>query len=339
VLAHIAGGSGQELTLAANTGAFAAWSVRPRLLRDVSAGHLRVRLQGREWPAPLLLAPVALQKLAHPEGELATARAAAATGCCLVASTMASCTLEEIARVAGPGHWFQLYVQPRRQHTAELVRRAEQAGYAAIVVTLDAPVQPVSLRALRSGFRVPADCEAANLHGHAPPPQATLPPGSDRILNGLMRGAPTWDELAWLRAQTTLPVWVKGVMHPEDARQLMAAGIAGVVVSNHGGRALDGASASLDALPDIRRAVAPDYPLLFDGGIRSGSDVLKALALGADAVLIGRLQIYALAVAGALGVAHLLRLLSEELAVGMALAGCATLADIRQATLQRGGQC
>jgi isopentenyl diphosphate isomerase/L-lactate dehydrogenase-like FMN-dependent dehydrogenase len=332
---YIAGGSGRDLTVDANLAAFARWSVYPRLLRDVSAGHTRVRIGADTFAHPVMLAPVAFHKLVHPSGELETARAAQAMDACMVASTLSSCTLEDVARVAGPRRWFQLYFQPGRAATRDLLARAEAAGYCAIVVTLDAAIQAASLRALRAGFRMPADCVAANLQGAAAGPARQLGPDDSRIFQGLMGTAPTWDDLAWLMAQTSLPVWVKGVLHPDDARALRAAGVAGIVVSNHGGRSLDGAPASLDALPAVRAAVGADFPLLLDGGIRSGADVFKALALGADAVLAGRLQLYALGVAGALGVAHMVRLLREELELCMALAGCATPGDIDSGALAR----
>jgi isopentenyl diphosphate isomerase/L-lactate dehydrogenase-like FMN-dependent dehydrogenase len=197
------------------------------------------------------------------------------------------------------------------------------------VVTLDAPVQAPSLRALRVGFRLPDAPGPANLAGQTT--VSTMPAvsrGESRILQGAMSQAPGWRDLPWLLGQTRLPVLVKGVLHPCDARVLKRAGVAGLIVSNHGGRALDGAPASLDALPAVRQAVGTDFPLLLDSGIRSGADIFKAIALGADAVMIGRLHIYALAADGALGVAHMLRLLREELELCMALAGCPTLADI-----------
>lgn len=339
-LAYVAGGSGADVTLAANTAAFAAHALWPRLLRDVGGAHTQVTLgDGVQLPHPVLLAPVALQKLVHPRGELDAARAAAATDSCMVCSTLSSYTLEDIAAAAGPRRWFQLYLQPQRADSLALLRRAEAAGYGAVVVTLDAQVQLPSLQALRAGFRMPADLMAANLPAAAPHRPANLAAGQSAIFHGLMQSAPLWPDLDWLLTQTTLPVWVKGVLHPEDARLLQARGVAGLVVSNHGGRTLDGVPASLHALPGIRAAVGDVYPLLFDGGIRSGLDIFKALALGADAVLIGRLQLYALAAGGALGVAHLVRLLREELELCMAHAGCANLADIRNATLCRSNPC
>jgi isopentenyl diphosphate isomerase/L-lactate dehydrogenase-like FMN-dependent dehydrogenase len=328
--AYLAGGSGEGVTVAANRAAFDRRTICPRLLRDVTGGTTRVALAGQDWPHPILLAPVAFQVLVHPRAELDSARAAAATDTCMVASTLSSCTLEDIAAAAPGPKWFQLYLQPRREDTLDLVRRAEAAGYAALVVTLDAAIQLPSSAALRAGFHMPPDFVAANLRGYAAQ-DADIGIHGSRIFQGAMRAAPTWADLDWLRAQTRLPIWVKGVLHPDDARQLRDWGAAGLVVSNHGGRTLDRAPASLDVLPSVRDAVGDACPLLLDSGIRSGADVFQAIALGADAVLVGRLQVYALAVAGALGVAHMLRLLREELEVCMAMTGCASLADIRRA--------
>lgn len=332
---YVAGGSGRDVTVAANLAAFAQWAIYPRLLRDVSAGNTALTIGAEPFAHPIFLAPVAFQNLAHANGEVESARAAHATDSCLVSSTLSSCRLEDVARVAGPQRWFQLYFQPRREDTRELVARAAAAGYGAIVVTLDAVIQAASLRALHAGFRMPADCVAANLRDHLAAGAVTLGAGQSRIFQGAMGGAPTWRDLEWLLAQTTLPVWIKGVLHPDDASALLKMGVAGLVVSNHGGRGLDGAPASLDALPAIRAAVGAGFPLLFDGGIRAGSDVFKALALGADAVLVGRLQMYALSVAGALGVAHMITLLREELELCMALAGCATVAEIEPGALAK----
>lgn len=328
LLAHVDGGSGRDRTAAANLAAFTRWHILPRLLRDVRQGHTRRTLAGQALAHPLMLAAVARLGELHPAGERALAQAAAATDTPMVLSTLSSHTLEEVAAVAGPARWFQLYLQPQRAATLDLLRRAEAAGYTALVLTLDTPIQTPSHRALRAGYRAPQGA-AANLQPYAE--QAALPqpgPGDSRIFQGAMGAAPRAEDLDWLLAHTRLPVWIKGVLHPDDARMLAARGVAGLVVSNHGGRSLDGAPASLDCLPGVRAAVGPALPLLFDGGIRSGDDAFKALALGADAVMLGRLPAHALAVAGALGVAHLLKMLREELELTMALAGCATLADI-----------
>lgn len=337
--AHIAGGSGDEVSLRQNIQSFSRWHIRPRVLRDVTGGHTRLQFLGHDFRHPVLLAPVAYQKLVHPAGERETACGAEASDTCLVASTLASCSLGDIARASRGKKWFQLYCQSQREATRDLIARAEHAGYTALVVTLDAPIQCPSRRAQRAGFTLPADVRAENLVAYAPRPQRVLSPEQSVILQGMMGEAPTWSDLKWLLQHTRLPVLVKGVLHADDARALREAGVAGIVVSNHGGRGLDGAPPSLAALPDIRHAVGPDYPLLLDGGIRSGTDIFKALALGADAVMIGRLQVYALSVAGALGVAHLLKLLREELEMCMALAGCATLSAISPALLCETDRC
>lgn len=331
--AYIAGGSEHDITAEANLRAFADLKLQPRLLCDVREAHTRLNLAGLDLPHPLLLAPLAFQKLAHPAGELETARAAAAMQSVMAVSTLASQPLEDIAAIPGVHAWFQLYFQPERAVTLDLLRRARAAGYRAILLTLDASIQVPSFRAHRAGFVMPEHCRPENLVGYpAPvPPQAAA--GESRIFLGAMRHAPRWDDLAWLQAQTDLPIWVKGVLHPDDAVALRERGVSGLVVSNHGGRTLDGAPASLSVLPAIREAVGDDYPVLFDSGIRSGMDVFKAIALGADAVMIGRLQVYALAVAGALGVAHMLKLLREELEVCMAMSGCGDLQAVRRTTL------
>jgi len=327
-MAWLAGGSGTEQTLRANRDAFEDVRIQPRLLNDFSTANTRLDLCGTSLEHPLLLAPLGHQRLLHPEAESASARAAAATGCGFVTSTLSSLSLEEIAEATAAPKWFQLYFQPRRSDTLALLRRAEAAGYQAIVVTLDTPVQPLSRRAQLAGFRFPDDQPPANLRGFSPPGQVALEPGQSIVLHGMMSEAPRWDDLGWLLEHSRLPVIAKGVLHPADGLKMRDLGVAGVIVSNHGGRALDGSASTLAALPRLRAALGPAYPLLLDGGIRSGTDVFKALACGADAVLVGRLQGYALAVAGALGVAHMLKLLRDELELCMALAGTPTLADI-----------
>lgn len=332
VMAHVAGGAGRDLAVAANAADFDRFKIVPRILRDLTSGSTACRLLGRDRPHPLWLAPVAFQGLIHPGAERETASAAAVTQSCLVASTLSSITLEDIAAAAGPDRWFQLYAQPTREATLDLVRRAAAAGYEAIMLTVDAPIHAPGPTSLRAGFRggeLPANLAAYPQADPAPGP------GQSRVFQGFVRHAPTWADVAWLRAQTTLPVWLKGVLHPDDARSAHDAGVDGLVVSNHGGRTLDAAAASLSALPGVRAVVGRDFPVLFDGGIRSGEDVFIAIALGADAVMVGRLQAYALGVGGALGVAHMIKLLREELEVCMALAGCATLAEVGQAEIRR----
>ncbi len=328
--AYFSGAAADELTLAANRRSWDGLQLLPRVLQPLAGGHTRVPLLGRTLAHPILLAPVAYQRMAHPDGELATAHAAAALGAGLVLSTQASAPLEAVARIVldeparGP-LWFQLYLQDDRGCTRELVQRAETAGYEALVLTVDAPVHGARDRERRAGFTLPAGVRAVNLAGHAPSAQPKLQPGQSALFDGLLRQAPTWEDLAWLQTQTRLPILLKGVLHADDARQAARLNLAGLVISNHGGRTLDTTPPTAAVLPRIAQALGGELPLLVDGGIRRGTDVLKALALGASAVLVGRPYVYGLANAGAVGVAHVLRLLRDELEIAMALCGCRTL--------------
>ncbi len=324
--AWLSGGAADECTLRENRAGFERLRLRARVLADMAGGGTRLELLGASLEHPILLAPVAYQQLVHPDGELATVLGAAALRAPMVVSTQSSVTLERIARDAQTMLWFQLYIQPDRGFTRELAGRAEAAGYRALVVTVDAPVGGVRNREQRAGFALPPGIEAANLRGMVAPAQQVARPGGSAVFDSaLVAGAPTWRDLEWLCGQTALPVLVKGVMDPEDARRAVAAGAAGIVVSNHGGRVLDMQPASIDALSPVVAAVAGRVPVLLDGGIRRGTDVLKALALGARAVMIGRPFMYGLAAAGAPGVAHVLHLLRTELEMAMVLTGRATL--------------
>ncbi|MDH0897159.1 MULTISPECIES: alpha-hydroxy acid oxidase [unclassified Pseudomonas] len=326
--AYIAGGATDELTLADNRTAFERLRLRGQVLADLSGGNTRLRLFGQDFAHPIFLAPVAYQKLAHPDGELASVVGASAFGAGMVVSTQASVELEAIAEQAQTPLWFQLYIQADRDFTAALVRRVEAAGYQALVLTVDAPVSGMRNREQRAGFALPEGIEAVNLRGMRPL-QGGAPAGGGLLLGGpLLAAAPTWDDLAWLRGLTRLPILLKGITSGLDAERALAAGAGGLIVSNHGGRTLDGLPATIDALPEVAAAIQGRIPLLLDGGIRRGSDVLKALALGADAVLVGRPYVFALAAAGATGVAHVLQILRAELEVAMALTGCRDLAAI-----------
>lgn len=323
--AYLSGGSADEHTVRFNREAFDRLRLRGRALAEFPhGGHTRVRLFGREHDHPILLAPVALHTLAHPEGERATALGAAAMRTTMIVSTQAGVSLEEIARAGeGAPWWFQLYIQPDRAFTEALVRRAEAAGCEALVITVDAPVNGVRNREQRARFHLPAGVEMVNLRGCRSPD----PTASGGLCGGLMALAPTWTDIAWLRSLTRLPILLKGIMDPADAVRAIEAGVDGLVVSNHGGRTLDTLPATIEVLPRIAEAVGGRVPLLLDGGVRRGTDILKALALGATAVLAGRPQIHGLATAGAPGVAHVLRILRAELEIAMALTGCATPAQ------------
>lgn len=335
--AYLAGGAADEITLTDNRQAWNRLRLLPRVLRRVAGGHTRCTLLGRTLAHPILMAPVAYQRLAHVDGELASGLAAAAQGAGFVLSTLSSVPLEAVARLVLPVEgrgplWFQLYMQHDRGFTRELLQRAESAGYEAVVLTVDAPTSGARDGERRAGFKLPPGVHAVNLAGL--PPRRMVPAGGHSALfDGLLEGAPTWDDIEWLREQTRLPLLLKGILHPDDARCAVDSGAAGLVVSNHGGRTLDTAMASADMLPRVADAVGGRVPLLVDGGIRRGTDVLKALALGADAVLVGRPCVMALAAAGPQGVAHVIRLLRDELEIAMALTGCAALQDASRSLL------
>lgn len=325
--AYFSGGAADEITVRWNREAFDRLAIVPRVLAGGPGGHTRLELIGQRFQHPLFVAPVAYQKLAHPDGERATAMAAEAQDAGMVLSTQASVTLEDAAEAGASCRWFQLYMQPQREATLKLARRAEAAGYEALVLTVDAPINGVRNREHRAGFALPLGIRAENLKDCS----IELPPvgaGGSAVFDRFLAAAPTWDDVAWLRSETRLPLLLKGILSADDAVRAVEAGAAGIIVSNHGGRTLDTLPATIDVLPQITAAVAGRVPLMLDGGIRRGTDVLKALALGASAVLIGRPIVYGLAVNGAFGVAHVLRLLRDEFEVAMALSGCRTLADI-----------
>lgn len=326
-LAYITGGVADEHSLRDNRSAFQQLRLKPRVLNGVRHVDTRLNLLGCELDYPVLLAPVAYHRLAHPDGELATALGAGALRAALVLSCQASVALEAVAQQAQAPLWFQLYLQADRKATETLVHRAEAAGYRALVITVDAPVTGPRNREQHAGFRLPEGVEAVNLRD--------LPPAATNSLDDLLQRAPTWADIAWLRLMTRLPILLKGVLNPDDAERATEYGVDGLIVSNHGGRVLDTVPATIDALPRIAERLNGSLPLLLDGGIRRGTDVLKALALGADAVLIGRPAIYGLAVGGASGVAHVLRILHTELQTAMALTGCARLSDINPDCLWR----
>jgi 4-hydroxymandelate oxidase len=312
----IAGGSGAELTLAANRAALDAVALLPRVLVGVESPDTGCQLLKSEASMPVATAPMAYQRLAHPDGELAAATAARDAGIPFLLSTFSSVALEEVAGVGG-SVWFQLYWLRQRGLVEELVDRAEKAGCQALVITVDVPVLGRRLRGLRNDFKLGPEIVAANL------PHAMV--GPEDYLSPMV----TWSDLEWLRGHTTLPLVVKGVLDPRDAVRAVALGADAVVVSNHGGRQLDGSASSAAALPAVVDAVGGQGEVLLDSGIRSGTDVLRALALGATGVLLGRPLLWGLAVAGAQGVAQVLDLLREELRNALTIAGCQNLAAAR----------
>jgi 4-hydroxymandelate oxidase len=340
-------GAWDEITLRDNRAAFERYKLRPRMLVDVSQRDLSTKILGQTLPLPILIAPMAFQCLAHPEGEIATAKAAAKLGSTMILSTLATKSLEQVANASQtPNYqlpsfpcsarernyplWFQLYVHRDRGLTKALVERAYKAGYTALCLTVDAPVLGKRERDTRNQFVLPQGMELANLTPLSDL-EIAYKPGESGLFSYFLEQlnpALTWKDLEWLQSLSPLPLVVKGILRGDDAIRAVECGAKAVIVSNHGGRQLDSAIASIDALSQIVAAVGNQADILVDGGIRRGTDILKALALGAKAVLLGRPILWGLAVGGEAGVQHVLELLRDELELAMALSGCAKLGDI-----------
>ena len=326
---YFAGGTEDEVTLRANRAAFSRLRLRPRVLVDVADVSTEAEVLGQTLSMPVLAAPTAMQRLLDPDGELATARACAAAGTLMCVSTITTSRHAEI-RDAAPGapRWQQVYILADRGRTEAHLAEAAGCGYSAVVLTVDTPYWARRERDLRLGFRIPPDL---------PIPYAS---SGDALRSQGIAFVPvspsvSWRDVEWLAERTRLPVLVKGILTREDARLAVEHGAAGVVVSNHGGRQLDGVAAGLDALPEVVEAVSGRVPVLMDGGVRRGTDVVKALALGAQAVLVGRPLLYGLAAGGEAGVAHVLQLLRDELERALALLGCTRPADVAPAHVER----
>lgn len=317
VAAYFAGGAADEVTLADNLAAFRRWRIVPRMFADIEKRDPSVEVLGRRWPVPIMVAPMALQRMAHPDGEVAVARACAARGITMSLSTVGSATIEEVGAVGAPS-WFQLYLLRDPGRSRELLDRAAAAHYEAIILTVDAPILGRRERDLRTQFRLPQGVGYANIRrsGTKRDPEKPNTYGDDDI-----KPANTLEDLDWTISNTRLPVIVKGILHPADARCAIDHGAAAIVVSNHGGRQLDYAIAALDALPAVRDAVEGRVPIILDGGIRRGTDILMALALGARAVMVGRPILWALAWGGERGVGLALDMLAAEYDVALALSG------------------
>jgi lactate 2-monooxygenase len=340
---YVAGGASAEQTLRANLRAFERVQIVPRMLRDVSTRKLEATVLGTEMPAPLMLAPVGVQSIVHADGELGAARAAAALGLPFIASTAASHSLEEIAAaMGGASRWYQLYWPRDRELAASLLRRAQAAGYGAVVVTLDTWMLGWRPRDLGNAY-LPF-LKGVGIANYVSDPvfRAALrkPPEEDPVAAVALwayefaNPSLSWSDLGWLREQTELPILLKGILHADDARLARDAGVDGVVVSNHGGRQVDGALGALDALPAVRDALGEAFPVLFDSGVRSGADVLKALALGADAVCLGRPYVWGLGLAGQAGVEHVLRCLLADFDLTLALSGHSDIAQLHRGVLR-----
>lgn len=341
---YVAGGAGGETTIRANREAFDRWRLVPRMLRDISSREMSTEVLGAKWPAPLMLAPVGVQGIVHPEGEVATARAAAALGVPMVLSTAASRPMEEVAKALGSGiGWFQLYWSKNEELTASFLQRAEAAGYRALVVTLDVSMLGWRERDLQHPYLPFLLGEGIANYVSDPvfrsqllkPPEEDLR-GAIMLWSALFANQTlTWESLRFLREHTRLPILLKGILHPEDAARSLDAGVDGLIVSNHGGRQVDGAIAALDALPAVLEVVKGRVPVLFDSGVRRGSDALKAIALGAKAVLLGRLYLWGLAVAGEAGVRDAVTNFLAELDLTLGLCGFTSLRDLNPGVLVR----
>jgi isopentenyl diphosphate isomerase/L-lactate dehydrogenase-like FMN-dependent dehydrogenase len=329
---YVAGGANDEWTLRQNRAAFERWILRPRMLVDVSRVTTATTVLGTESSMPLFVAPTAFQRTVHPDGELAMARAAAGAGTVMCLSTFATATIEEVAEAAPRApRWFQLYWSSDRRFVRDVVERAEASGFTAVIVTVDLPRLGRRERDLRTGFVVPEALPVPAFVALAEASRAVSPEDISWAVDDTL----TWGDLEWLRSVTSLPVLVKGVLTAEDAVLAAEAGVDGVVVSNHGGRQLDGVAATLDALPEVVEAAGDRLVVLMDGGIRRGADVVKALALGAQAVLAGRPPLWGLGAGGADGAQSVLELLRDELELALALCGCTSPSEVSRAHVAR----
>ena len=340
---YVAGGASSEDTMRANLAAFRKHRIVPRFLRDCANRDWRTTLVGVEMPAPVLLAPIGVLSIVHPEAEVAVARAAAGLGLTMVLSTVSARSLEEVAgSPAGAPRWFQLYWPRHRDFAASLVHRAEAAGYRALVVTLDTYMlgwRPRDLTLsylpfLRGEGMANYLSDPVFCSGLAKPPREDMPAAIRHWVESFSNPSVTWEDLKFLREHTKLPIVLKGILHPDDARRAADSGMDGIIVSNHGGRQVDGAIAALDALPGVA-AVTGKLPVLFDSGIRTGADIAKALALGARAVLIGRPFAYGLALAGEAGVRDVLRGMLADFDLTLALSGVTRLDQVTPELLSR----
>jgi isopentenyl diphosphate isomerase/L-lactate dehydrogenase-like FMN-dependent dehydrogenase len=339
---YVAGGAGNEDTVRANREAYRRWRIVPRFLRDVSRRDLSVVVLGRRIPAPIMLAPIGVQSMLHADAELAVARAARSLGAPLILSTVSAKPMEAVAATMGDvPHWFQLYWPGNAELAASFVSRAEKAGFSAIVVTLDTYLLGWRERDLQLGWLPFLYGQGLANFMSDPVFRASLPvppekdpvPAVRRFLEVFSNAALTWKDLAFLRQHTRLPIILKGILHPEDARLAVDHGVQALIVSNHGGRQVDGAVASLDALPGVVDAVGGRVEVLFDGGIRRGSDVFKAIALGARCVLLGRPYCYGLALGGEDGVREVVRNLLADTDLTLGLAGCASFEEVSRGNL------
>ncbi|MCR8847571.1 lactate 2-monooxygenase [Rossellomorea sp. SC111] len=333
---YVAGGAGGEETMRANRSALDRWQIVPRMLNNVENRDLKVTLFGETYPSPLLLAPIGVQSIVHPDGELASARAAASMNVPFIASSASTSSMEELASVMGDSpRWFQLYWSNDLEIAASMLKRAEASGYSAIVVTLDAPMMAWREYDLENAYLPFLTGEGVGNYVSDPVFRSKLkdPPEVDGSAAAILwsqvfgNASLTWDDLDFLREHTRLPILLKGILHPDDAKLAVDLGMDGIIVSNHGGRQVDGAIGALDSLPVICDVVNGRIPVLFDSGIRRGADVVKAMALGADSVLIGRPYMYGLTLAGEQGVKDVIRNILADLDLTLALSGQSSITE------------
>jgi 4-hydroxymandelate oxidase len=325
VFEYVAGAASDEITSHDNEAAFNRLRIRPRVLREVSTIDTGITLFGLNLAHPILLAPTAFQRMSHPEGEVATARGAGEAKAVFIHSTAGTASIEECVAASASPVWFLLYWQSDRGFNRELVARIEASGAKALCVTVDRPMLGDRRRQTRAGFTLPETLATPHFHDRNT--------GLHKIGGSPQRAVLTWSDVEWLRSLTTLPLVLKGILDPDDAELAIKAGADGIGVSNHGGRNIDTLPASIDALPAVAERVSGRVPLILDGGVRRGTDVLKSLAFGASAVMIGRPYVYALSVAGAEGVTHCINLLRADTEMALALTGRASIGEVDRSLL------
>ncbi len=328
-IAYVCSGAGDEITYKRNEKAFENIFLETATLEDLKGANTKIELFGQSYENPIFLAPVAYQKLVDERGEIATVQGANAMNSCMCVSSFSSCTLEDITSYSNSPLWFQLYIQPNMQVNLELIKKVEKLGFKALIITIDAPISGLRNSEQRAGFYLPNGISAINIENLNP---IQITNDFENILD-ITPSLPTWKDIEFIKNNTNLPVVLKGITSVSYAKKAIELGIDGIVVSNHGGRTIDTQPASIEILPKIAKAVNGKIPILFDGGIRRGTDIIKAIALGASAVMIGRPIMYGLATAGALGVAHTLKILKEELEVSMIFTGCKDISSINEDTI------